>query len=85
MASQARAVPHSAPVADPWAAIHDRATPLVLEPAAPPQAPWVDALLAQAPFAWRAEGPADAVAAMLTDAPRRFKRWCPSMQSALPS
>ncbi len=66
MASPARA---SRAADDRWAAIHDPATPLVVEPEAAPDAPWVADLLARAPFAWRVTGPAGTVAAMLADAP----------------
>jgi hypothetical protein len=58
-----------APDLDPWDAIHDRSTPMLLEQAPAPEAPWVADLLAQAPFTWRVEGPAEMVAGLLTIAP----------------
>jgi hypothetical protein len=59
---------------DIWAAIHDPATPLVLEEAAPPRGAWVEHLLAQPPFVWRAECAADAVEGELADAPVELRR-----------
>jgi len=59
----------TAPAPDPWAAIHDPAVPLVVEEGAPPSELWVEALLASAPFAWRATGAADEVADLFPEAP----------------
>jgi hypothetical protein len=69
MASHATSLPDF----DSWAAIHRADTPLVLEPAAPPQGAWVDRLLAGPPFAWRAEGPPEALAGLLPDAPAELR------------
>lgn len=62
-----RANPVMAP--DSWSAIHERATPLLLDPALPPTESWVANLLAMAPFSWRSEGPAQSVATQFADAP----------------
>jgi hypothetical protein len=66
MATVAREVP----AIDVWERIHDPDISLVVEPGDAPAGPWVDALLAIAPFAWRVSGPPDAVAGLLPDAPR---------------
>jgi hypothetical protein len=58
---------------DGWERIHDPATSLVVEPGDAPEGPWVDALLASAPFAWRVTGPPGDVAGLLPDAPRPLK------------
>jgi hypothetical protein len=65
----AMAMPHQ----DDWGAIHDGETPLVLEAAVPPSGAWVDALLAQAPFAWRAQAPADRVADAMAELPPELR------------
>jgi hypothetical protein len=54
---------------EPWAAIHHPDVPLVVEAGEAPAGPWVEALLARAPFTWRASGPVGAVADLLPEAP----------------
>jgi hypothetical protein len=58
---------------DPWAAMHRADTPLVLEPGHPPQGAWLAQLLARPPFAWRAEGPPEALASLVPDAPAELR------------
>lgn len=59
---------------DRWAAIHDPAMSLVVEPTPAPTGAWVGELLAQAPFTWRITGPAATVATGLADAAPELQR-----------
>jgi hypothetical protein len=52
-----------------WESIHRPDVPLVVEPGPAAAGPWVQELLARAPFAWRVSGAADGVASLLQEAP----------------
>lgn len=67
------AVARGARAIDSWERIHHPDTALVVEPGEAPAGPWVDALLARAPFAWRVTGPPDTIARMLADAPQPLR------------
>jgi hypothetical protein len=58
---------------DDWGAIHDAEISLVLEEAPLPSGTWVDALLAKAPFVWRAEAEADKVADAIEELPPELR------------
>lgn len=71
-----------------WDTIHAPGTSLHLQAAEAPDATWVQALLAEAPFAWRMEGTPDAIKAELRALPAALQedmldkvaRFCALMQ-----
>lgn len=52
-----------------WSAIHDPDTPVLLLPMPAPRGRWVQRLLREAPFAWRAEATPDGLATALPGLP----------------